>query len=53
MRARKTSAEGKNGLAKETFSDGKISAGGPYVNGKKTGVWKYYFRNGLLKATGK
>ena len=53
MKARKSDNKGKNCLVNETYSDGKISAVGKYADGKKTGVWKYYFRNGRLRATGK
>jgi hypothetical protein len=39
----------KNGLFKEYFKDGTLSCVGKYINGEKTGEWKYYLRNGLLR----
>jgi hypothetical protein len=36
-----------------TVRDGTVSAVGNYSGGKRTGVWKYYFRNGRLRATGR
>jgi antitoxin component YwqK of YwqJK toxin-antitoxin module len=48
-----SAAKTTNGPAKEYFGDGKLSSVGAYLDGKKTGFWKYYLRNGLLKAAGK
>ncbi len=36
----------KTGLRKEYFRDGKLSSVGKYIQSKKTGVWKFYLRNG-------
>jgi antitoxin component YwqK of YwqJK toxin-antitoxin module len=44
--------EFKNGVFEEQFKDGTLASVGEYVNGEKTGEWKYYLRNGLLKAIG-
>jgi antitoxin component YwqK of YwqJK toxin-antitoxin module len=52
MKKRDADGEGRDGLHKETFRDGKVSAVGKYASGKKTGVWKFYFRNGSLRAVG-
>jgi antitoxin component YwqK of YwqJK toxin-antitoxin module len=43
----------KDGIVKEYYKDGSLSATGKNKNGKKTGVWKYYLKNGVLRATGK
>ncbi len=43
----------KSGPAKEFFANGTLSAAGAYLNGRKTGTWKYFFHKGLLKAVGK
>ncbi len=43
----------KNGVFKEYFKDGTLSCVGKYRNGEKVGEWKYYLRNGLLKALGR
>jgi antitoxin component YwqK of YwqJK toxin-antitoxin module len=46
----------KNGLKNGTYikysEDGKKIEEGAYLLGKQDGVWKYYFSNGNLKATG-
>lgn len=42
----------KNGLFKEFFKDGALSCVDKFHNGEKTGEWKYYLRNGSLKAIG-
>ena len=42
----------KNGTFKECCKDGVLSCVGKYCTGEKTGEWKYYLRNGLLKAIG-
>jgi antitoxin component YwqK of YwqJK toxin-antitoxin module len=46
MRAKRSDDNGKDGVRKETFRHGKVSAVGRLVDGKKQGLWKYYFRNG-------
>jgi len=43
----------KNGLFKEHFKDGSLSCVGKYKDGEKTGEWKYYLRNGVLRAVGR
>jgi len=43
----------KNRIYKETFKDSTLSSAGEYIDGKKTGEWKYYLRNGRLKAIGR
>ncbi|MBN2040665.1 MAG: hypothetical protein JW864_11515 [Spirochaetes bacterium] len=35
-----------NGKYKEYFSNGKVKASGEYMNGKKSGVWEVYNKNG-------
>ena len=42
-----------DGPHKEFFAGGALSAEGRIRNGKRHGKWKYYFRNGKPKATGK
>jgi uncharacterized protein len=36
----------------EFYETGEKEANGEYLNGKKTGLWKYYFRNGKTEQTG-
>ena len=39
-----------DGITRTFFADGGLSSEGPIVAGKKHGEWKYYLKNGLLKA---
>ncbi len=48
-----SNAQLKNGFVREYFRNGKLLSEGEYIDGEKTGEWKYYLRNGLLKAVGK
>ena len=51
----KHDAEGqlKSGVFKEYFKDGTLSCIGKYRSGERAGEWKYYLRNGMLKAIGR
>ena len=51
----KYDAEGKlkNGKLTDHYKGGEVCSIGRYVGGEKDGVWKFYFRNGNLQATGK
>ncbi len=51
MKANQSDDKVRNGVRKETFRDGKVSAVGRYADGKKTGVWKYYDASGKLSRT--
>ena len=42
----------KQGSWKEFYESGEKEGEGEYVNGKKTGSWKFYFRNGRTEQTG-
>ena len=42
-----------NGHHKELFTNGGLSGEGRMKNGKRHGKWKFYFRNGVVKAIGK
>ncbi len=42
----------KNGLHRDHFKDGSVSAEGHFKNGERTGEWKYYLLTGKLKAIG-
>ena len=48
----KHDAEGqlKSGVCKGYFKDGTLSCIGEYRSGERAGEWKYYLRNGKLKA---
>ena len=37
-------------MAEELFKDGKLSGSGEYVDGERQGRWKFYYRNGQVKA---
>ncbi|WP_461164199.1 toxin-antitoxin system YwqK family antitoxin [Arthrobacter sp. R4-81] len=37
-------------MAEEVFKDGKLSGTGDYVDSERRGRWKFYYRNGQLKA---
>ena len=39
----------KNGVITEYFKDGAVACVGAYIDGKKTGEWKYYLRNERLE----
>ena len=39
-----------NGIVKEFYSNKMLSVTGRVSKGIKTGVWKYYLRNGQLRA---
>lgn len=41
-----------HGPWKEFYPDGTLKAEGSYLNGKKTGAWKYLHPNGKLEQTG-
>jgi hypothetical protein len=49
----KSNAYPVNGLYREYFADGTLSAQGRFKNGKRHGLWKYYYRNAVRKAVGK
>lgn len=50
----KHAADGKlsNGVFKEHYMNGALACVGKYRNGEKFGGWKYYLRNGQLRAMG-
>ena len=54
MKNYKRDADGQllNGIIREYFKNGTVSSEGEYINGSKTGEWKYYLVNGGLKAIG-
>jgi antitoxin component YwqK of YwqJK toxin-antitoxin module len=53
--ASKLDEEGKlrNGSATFFFKDGTLESAGDFFDGEKQGEWKYYLKNGKLKAFGK
>jgi antitoxin component YwqK of YwqJK toxin-antitoxin module len=52
MKRMRADKDGRSdGLRKEAFRDGTLSAIGRYSKGKKSGSWKYYDKHGELSRT--
>lgn len=47
-----TTEPGFTGEATETFTDGRLAASGPYLNGRKNGEWTSLNRKGNVRGRG-
>lgn len=42
----------KNGVIAQLFKDGSVCCSGEWIDGERTGEWKYFYVSGGLKAVG-
>jgi antitoxin component YwqK of YwqJK toxin-antitoxin module len=43
----------RTGPHKEYYDNGQLSLAGSFVNGRKSGLWTYSLRNGVVRARGR